>query len=84
MLSALAGPLILLVLGLIFGPCIIKYILRFIRDRLDVVKLLILTTKAGYGAVMNKEGEDENDYCECDSKRENYECHCKRGIMHCD
>ncbi|NWH67649.1 ENV2 protein, partial [Geococcyx californianus] len=46
LLSALAGPLILLFLGLVFGPCIIKYILHFIRERFDVAKLLILTTTA--------------------------------------
>uniref|UniRef100_A0A669QKI6 Envelope glycoprotein n=1 Tax=Phasianus colchicus TaxID=9054 RepID=A0A669QKI6_PHACC len=31
LLSALAGPLITIVLGLIFGPCIIKYLLQLIK-----------------------------------------------------
>lgn len=84
LLSALAGPLILLILGLIFGPCIIKYILHFIRERFDVAKLLILTTNAEYEAALNERNESKNDYCECDIERENYECFCKKGIMHCD
>ncbi|NXJ26400.1 ENV2 protein, partial [Dicrurus megarhynchus] len=36
LLSALAGPLIIIVLGLVFGPCIIKYVLHFIRERFDI------------------------------------------------
>ncbi|NXD49192.1 ENV1 protein, partial [Corvus moneduloides] len=44
LLSALAGPLIIIILGLMFGPCIIRYVLRFINERFDITKLLILTT----------------------------------------
>ncbi|KFV03333.1 hypothetical protein N340_10317, partial [Tauraco erythrolophus] len=43
LLSALAGPLIILILGLTFRPCILRYILNFIRERFDIAKLLILT-----------------------------------------
>ncbi|NXG67740.1 ENV2 protein, partial [Hemiprocne comata] len=51
LLSALAGPLILALLGLIFGPCIIKYVLRFIQERFDIAKLMILTSRAEYQQV---------------------------------
>ncbi|NWH55800.1 ENV2 protein, partial [Geococcyx californianus] len=44
LLSTLAGPLIMIILSLIFGPCILQYILRFVRERFDVAKLLILTS----------------------------------------
>ncbi|MCQ4078601.1 hypothetical protein FK519_27900, partial [Klebsiella pneumoniae] len=40
LLSALAGPLIMLILGLIFGPCILRYILHFIKELFDIAKLL--------------------------------------------
>lgn len=43
LLSALAGPLITIILGLIFGPCIIKCLLQLIKKRFDTTKLLILT-----------------------------------------
>ena len=74
LLSALAGPLIMLILGLIFGPCILRYILRFIRERFDIAKLLILTTesKTKYKSVPTDEDED---YCECDMRRDY--CSCK-------
>ncbi|NXK42838.1 ENV2 protein, partial [Piprites chloris] len=46
LLSALAGPFIMLILGLAFGPCILRYILRFIKERFDITKLLILTKES--------------------------------------
>uniref|UniRef100_A0A8V5GR02 Uncharacterized protein n=1 Tax=Melopsittacus undulatus TaxID=13146 RepID=A0A8V5GR02_MELUD len=66
-----AGPLIMLILGLIFGPCILRYILHFIKERFDIAKLLILTTRSGatYKSVSINEDEDR---CECVMPRENY------------
>ncbi|KGL88016.1 hypothetical protein N301_13478, partial [Charadrius vociferus] len=43
LLSALTGPLITIILGLIFGPCIIKNLVQLIKTRFDTTKLLILT-----------------------------------------
>ncbi|NXC31885.1 ENV2 protein, partial [Campylorhamphus procurvoides] len=43
LLSTLAGPLIMLILGLTFGPCILRYVLKIIKDRFDTTKLLLLT-----------------------------------------
>ncbi|KFP48590.1 hypothetical protein N323_00078, partial [Cathartes aura] len=42
LLSTLAGPIIMLILGLTFGPCIIRYLLKVIKDRFDTTKLLLL------------------------------------------
>ncbi|NXN67438.1 ENV2 protein, partial [Himantopus himantopus] len=43
LLSALAGPLVTIILELIFGPCIIKSLLQLVKNRFDTTKLLILT-----------------------------------------
>uniref|UniRef100_A0A8B9NBK6 Envelope glycoprotein n=1 Tax=Accipiter nisus TaxID=211598 RepID=A0A8B9NBK6_9AVES len=45
LLSTLAGPIIMIVLGLTFGPCIIKYLLKIIQDRFDTTKLSYLFIK---------------------------------------
>ncbi|NXU92994.1 ENV1 protein, partial [Xiphorhynchus elegans] len=45
LVSTLAGPLILLITGLIFGPCILKYVLNFIKERFELTKLMVLTEK---------------------------------------
>ncbi|KFZ47742.1 hypothetical protein N321_05725, partial [Antrostomus carolinensis] len=42
LLSTLAGPLIMLILRLIFGPCVLRYIFNFVRERFEATKLLIL------------------------------------------
>ncbi|NXK42533.1 ENV2 protein, partial [Piprites chloris] len=57
LLSALAGPFIMLILGLARGPCILRYILRFIKERFDIAKLLILTkeSKTEYESVPTDE-----------------------------
>ncbi|NXK43788.1 ENV2 protein, partial [Piprites chloris] len=46
LLSTLAGPLIMLVLGLIFVPCIIRYLLRLIKERFNIAKLFILAANS--------------------------------------
>lgn len=81
LLSTLAGPLIMLILGLIFGPCILCYVLHFIKKRLDMTKLLILTTKLEKENKKISTNEDE-DYCECTMPRECYECNCE--ILPCE
>lgn len=43
LLSAIMGPLVILLLLLTFGPCILKMILQFIRGRLSIVQSLVLT-----------------------------------------
>ena len=37
------GPLILLLLILVFGPCILNRLVQFIRERLSVIQALVLT-----------------------------------------
>nr|WBM84729.1 MAG: envelope protein [Hervey pteropid gammaretrovirus] len=45
LLSAIAGPLLLLLLLLTFGPCIINRLVQFINDRVSAVKILVLRQK---------------------------------------
>ena len=40
--SALAGPILIICLVLIFGPCIINKGIAFIQSRVDAVKLMVL------------------------------------------
>lgn len=40
--SALAGPVLLVCLALIFGPCIINKGMAFIQNRIDTVKLMVI------------------------------------------
>lgn len=43
LLSTIAGPLVILIIILTFGPCILNRLLQFIRDRLSITQALILT-----------------------------------------
>ncbi|XP_035307133.1 MLV-related proviral Env polyprotein-like, partial [Cricetulus griseus] len=43
LISTLMGPLVILFLILIFGPCILNKMTQFIRERLSVVQALVLT-----------------------------------------
>nr|BAM33597.1 envelope polyprotein [Felis catus]BAM33602.1 envelope polyprotein [Felis catus] len=43
LVSSLMGPLILLLLILVFGPCILNRLVQFIRERLSVIQALVLT-----------------------------------------
>ncbi|XP_027256337.1 MLV-related proviral Env polyprotein-like [Cricetulus griseus] len=43
LISTLMGPLVILFLILIFGPCILNKLTQFIRERLSVVQALVLT-----------------------------------------
>ena len=42
LLSALAGPFIIICLILIFGPCLINKGLAFVKNRINAVQLMIL------------------------------------------
>lgn len=37
------GPLIILLLNLLFGPCILNRLVQFVKDRISVVQALVLT-----------------------------------------
>jgi hypothetical protein len=42
LLSTIAGPLVILMLLLIFGPCIINRLVTFVKDRINAVQVMIL------------------------------------------
>ncbi|XP_020830678.1 endogenous retrovirus group S71 member 1 Env polyprotein [Phascolarctos cinereus] len=42
LISALAGPLLLLAIALIFGPCLVNRLLDFVKSHINSVKLLLV------------------------------------------
>uniref|UniRef100_A0A8I3X5S6 Envelope glycoprotein n=1 Tax=Callithrix jacchus TaxID=9483 RepID=A0A8I3X5S6_CALJA len=45
LLTGLVGPLALLLLGLMFGPCLLNRLFKFIKSRVDSIKLMILRSQ---------------------------------------
>lgn len=43
LVSTLMGPLIILLLIFLFGPCILNRLMQFIKNRLSVIQTLVLT-----------------------------------------
>lgn len=43
LISSLMGPLIILLLILLFGPCVLNWLVQFMKDRLSVIQALVLT-----------------------------------------
>jgi hypothetical protein len=42
LVSTLVGPLVILLLILIFGPCILNKLVTFMKDRISTVQLMVL------------------------------------------
>lgn len=57
LLSAVAGSLLLLIVGLIFGPCLLRCLLNFIQDRIQAVKLMVLHTQ--YSRILEEDAESK-------------------------
>ncbi|XP_057614333.1 MLV-related proviral Env polyprotein-like [Chionomys nivalis] len=43
LVSSIMGPLMILLLILLFGPCILNKLVQFVKDRLSVIQTLVLT-----------------------------------------
>ena len=65
LLSALAGPILIIFLVLVFGPCLINKGIAFIKDRINAVQLLVLQRQ--YHPLPSKIEEYAYNYLKRDS-----------------
>ncbi|NWU99250.1 ENV2 protein, partial [Upupa epops] len=71
LLSTLAGPIILLILGLTFGPCIFRRLTEIIKNRLEAANLLILRGQYENLDHGNEKMEEELEWSRQELKRFN-------------
>ena len=45
LISSVAGPLIILLLQLTFGPCLLNKLVAFIKSRINMVQLMVLRSQ---------------------------------------
>lgn len=55
--SALAGPVLIIFLLLVFGPCLINRGLAFVKNRINTVQLMVLQRQ--YYRIVRMEEEDD-------------------------
>ena len=58
LVSTLLGPLILLLLILMFGPCILNWLVSFIKERLNTIQIMVLRQQ--YQVVAQDEEKDSS------------------------
>lgn len=59
--SAMAGPLLLVCLVLIFGPCLVNKLITSVKSRVGAVQLMILRQQ--HRSVRNLERAEYESFC---------------------
>ena len=58
LVSTLLGPLVVLLLTLMFGPCILNRLMSFVKERLNTIQIMVLRQQ--YQTIAQNEEKDSS------------------------